>query len=129
VVAVVLELGALVRLGRVLHRQRVQAELGADQVQLVLVGLEQAHPDEPLTASRQGQRVDVRAGVVAVAGVVVAPVHQGAVELAAADQVHRRGSAATLRDGAAGPACRTHLPTSVRHQREATNSAVTRRGQ
>ena len=51
-VAVLLELGTLVRLVGVLDRQVVQAELALDGPQLLLARLEQAEPDEGPVALR-----------------------------------------------------------------------------
>ena len=49
-VSVHLELRALVRLDRVLHRQRVQPELRLDALQLLLARLEEAEPGEGAVA-------------------------------------------------------------------------------
>ncbi len=59
-----LELGALVRVDRVLHGQRVQVELAADRLELLLGGLVQADPGEGVRlAARLHRLVDAHVAV------------------------------------------------------------------
>jgi hypothetical protein len=131
-VVVPLELGALVRLGRVLQGQCVQTELLADDGQLAIVRLEQADPDEPLAALGPGQRLGVGVDpAVAVTVAIEAPVDQCAVQLAAGDQI-APGRAVTGRtpgEDSSHPACRAHVPPSPGHHRRGYQDAVTSRRQ